>query len=48
MRRSRAGVVIRYGGKMLREMGHVALLTGVNAEKYHRRYETASEKKDAT
>ena len=26
MRRSNAGVVTRYGGEMLREMGHVALL----------------------
>ena len=32
MRRSKAGVEIRYGGKMLREMGHVALLAKCKCE----------------
>ena len=33
MRHSRVGVVIRDGGKMLREMGHVALLAACKCEK---------------
>ena len=48
MRRSRAGVVIRYGGKMLREMGHVALLAKCKCVEYHKRYETARRKKNVT
>ena len=48
MRRSKAGVVARYGGKMLREMGHVALLAECKCVGYHKRNPTAGKKENVT
>ena len=48
MGRSEAGVVIRYGGNMLREMGHVALLAECKCAGYHKRNQTAGKKKNVT
>ena len=48
MRRSKAGVVIRNGGKMLREMGHVALLAECKCVGYHKRGTTADNKENVT